>query len=120
MTQHKKILSFLRVMRYSFHDAPMVYTRGGCYGLYQILKEIFPSAKAYFDDKNEEHILTKIGDRYYDINGEYPFKHTEKSELIPLKEKDHEHWEAVASGQRLEVILAKYKRYCLRIKRDAI
>lgn len=118
MTQHKKILSLLKTIRYSFHDAPIVYTRGGCYGLYQILKEVFPSAQAYFDDKDEEHILTRIGDRYYDMNGEYPFKHTEKSELIPLKEKDHEFWKSVASGQRLEVMLAKYQRYCKRITED--
>lgn len=114
---HKSILNFLTVVRYSFHDAPLVYTRGGCYGLYQILKVVYPSAVAYFDDAEQEHILTKIEGRYYDINGEYQFRLTERKELKKLSVKDHEHWVTVASGQRLEVMLAKYHRYCEKLKK---
>lgn len=111
------IIRLLTAIRYSFHDAPIVYTRGGCYGLHLILKEIYPTAVAFFDDDSKEHILTLIGGRYYDINGEYPFTATTEKELIRLTKKENEHWRTVASGQRLEVILAKYHRYCERIKK---
>ena len=37
-----------------------------CYQLYLILKYIFPEAEAYY---NCDHVITKIKNVYYDING---------------------------------------------------
>lgn len=104
---HEKVLALARVVRKSFHDSS-VYQYGGCYGFFRILKHTFPHAQPYFDDKNENHILAKIGDRFYDIKGEQlPNK---DDEPIPLTIRDIERWEAIAAGQTLERIAAKYKR----------
>lgn len=54
------------LIRNSFPQASIVYTRGSCGQLYKILKEIFPNAKAFSDG---DHIITKVGNNFYDING---------------------------------------------------
>ena len=43
------------------------YTSGGCYAFYLKLKARFPEAEGYY---NMDHVITKIGDRYYDSTGE--------------------------------------------------
>lgn len=43
-----------------------MFTNGSCYKFYLILKEIYPDAVAYYDS---DHIITKIGSMYYDIEG---------------------------------------------------
>lgn len=106
--QHKKIYNFIRVIRESFPDASIIYQWGACYGFYLILKHNFPSAIAYFSDKDKDHILTKIGNRFYDITGEYDY---ETKEATKLKEKDHQIWISKAFGQRVEYILSKYNRH---------
>lgn len=42
------------------------YTQGECYTFYKILKNRFPSALPFYDCN---HVITKIGRRYYDITG---------------------------------------------------
>lgn len=42
---------------------------GSCYRLYLLLKEIFPGAEPYFDA--DYHVVTLIGNYFYDIDGEY-------------------------------------------------
>lgn len=44
-----------------------IYTKGSCYNLYVILKHVYPQAVAYGD---EDHIITEIDGKYYDITGE--------------------------------------------------
>ena len=62
-----RILSFIRTIRNSFGGADYVYTKGSCYQFYKILKQVFPEAKAYY---NINHVITKIGSKFYDITGE--------------------------------------------------
>jgi len=53
--------------------AEFIFTNGGCYRLYKILKTAFPEAiPCYFgyEDTLIEHVVTKIKGRYYDITGE--------------------------------------------------
>ena len=64
---HTKVESFISRLRDSFVGSQQVYTQGSCYHLYLILKEVFPEALPYYDG---DHVITKIGDRYYDITGE--------------------------------------------------
>lgn len=106
--QHKKIYAFIKVIRESFPDASIIYQWGACYGFYLILKHNFPSAIAYFSDKDKDHILTKIGDRFYDITGEYDY---ETKEVIKLTKTEHERWISKAFGQRVEYIFSKYSRH---------
>lgn len=106
-TKHKQVMAFIAVVRGSFHDSAIVYRYGGCFGLYQILRHIFPEAEAYFSDEKYDHILTKIGPRYYEIKGEEHVR--AKSPPVKLSKLDHEHWEVVSNGQRLELMLNKYR-----------
>ena len=62
-----KVESFIAKIRDSFIGSQQVYTEGSCYHFYLILKEVFSEAECYFD---EDHVVTKIGDKFYDITGE--------------------------------------------------
>ena len=58
---------FISTIRDSFTGSQQVYTEGSCYHFYLILKEVFPEAEIYFD---ENHVITKIENKFYDITGE--------------------------------------------------
>lgn len=64
---HENILGFIKTVRESFIGSETVYTCGSCYHFYLILKQVFPSAVAM---DNEDHVITEINGRYYDIYGE--------------------------------------------------
>ena len=110
---HQKIIDFIRTLRGSFHDSVLVYEFGGCYGLYQILKHLCPSARAYFAADND-HVVTKIQGTYYDIKGRY----FDEDIGAPLTKTEHEKWAVVSAGQRLDVMLAKYQRHCNRVAKQ--
>ena len=63
--------SFITRIALSFPHASQVYANGGCYQFHLILKEVFPSAEPYYIGSDEivEHVITKIGNYFYDING---------------------------------------------------
>ena len=58
---------FIATIRDSFIGSQQVYTEGSCYHFYLILKNVFPDAKAYYD---QDHIITEIEGKFYDITGE--------------------------------------------------
>ena len=66
MTKHEKTLKIIAEIRNSHSKMRNIFTKGSCYNLYSILKAIFPEAIAY---SNIDHIITRIDDIYYDING---------------------------------------------------
>lgn len=107
----KKIIGFIKTVQRSFHDSYIAYSFGGCYGFYEILKYIFPNAQPYFDKKEKNHIITKIGEDFYDINGLVD-THDKGIETIRLTEREKEYWENAAFGQRFEWMLAKYNSNC--------
>lgn len=76
---HQNILELIKAIRESFDESVAVYTQGSCYRFYEILKRVYPDAVAYYD---MDHIITKIGDKFYDINGEY----TDTKRFLPLKD----------------------------------
>lgn len=65
--KEQEVEKFIRTIRDSFIGSQQVYTEGSCYHFYLILKQVFPESKAYYD---ADHIITKIGDKFYDITGE--------------------------------------------------
>lgn len=106
--KHREILALIKAVRESFPDAAIVYRYGACYGLYRILKEVFPVAVA-FRDGDDSHIVTMIGDRFYDIKGEVLDYMIERwNGLKRLTKDEHDHWEGVVFGQRIEFMLKKY------------
>jgi len=60
-----------------------IYLNGGCYKFYEFLKTIYPKALPYLT-KEGDHIVTKIGQSFYDITGSVkgkfipPTKHEEE------------------------------------------
>lgn len=110
---HRRVLSFIRVVRCSFPDAAIIYTHGACYGFYQILKEVFPSAVAMMSS-DKGHIVTLIDGKLYDINGVLTTNsglHRDPDEVYKkLTKAEHEWWESVVAGQRVEHMIAKYNR----------
>lgn len=61
-----KVIALITSIRESFSGSEIVYTHGSCYRFYEILKCVFPTAEAY---TNGEHIISKIGGIFYNING---------------------------------------------------
>ena len=61
------ILNFIKTIRESFIGSEIVYTKGSCYNFFLIIKEVYPNAQCYY---NEDHVITKLDNKYYDITGE--------------------------------------------------
>ncbi|WP_104373495.1 hypothetical protein [Desulfocucumis palustris] len=59
----------------------MIYLNGGCYRFYKFLKSIFPKAEPYINPR-KDHVVTKIGDNFYDIRGKAD------GMFLPLLEQD--------------------------------
>jgi len=68
--KHSTILNFINTLRMSDKYIESIYTQGGCYQFYLVLKSIFPESIPFFNSK-KDHIVTKIDDIYYDIKGVY-------------------------------------------------
>lgn len=56
---------------------PLIFTHGGCWRFYKFLKLLFPAAVPYkviseptIRINRYDHIITKIGERYFDVTGE--------------------------------------------------
>ncbi len=113
---HQKVISFIKTVRESFPDSSIVYQYGACYGFYKILKSVFPNAVAYYDPRND-HVVTKIDKRFYDIVGEYTRVDLTPrgGELTKVGKDQHVIWESVAHDQKFEYMYAKYQRECKKI-----
>jgi len=62
-----EIETLITAIRNSFPESVKIYTEGNCYGFYKILKSVYKNAVAYY---NSDHVITRIGDKFYDITGE--------------------------------------------------
>lgn len=62
-------LDIIEAIRKSFIGSEQVYTNGSCIMFYKILKVLYPSARPYWNSETK-HMITKIGNKYYDISGE--------------------------------------------------
>lgn len=70
-------LMFIETLRNSDPYIQTIYTNGGCYAFYKVLKSIYPEAKPYIN-REKDHVVTVIDGASYDING-----HTE-GQYAPL------------------------------------
>lgn len=78
--------------------------RGTCFHVYRLLAEVFPGAEAYYD---QQHVITKIGERFYDITGEV----TPTPEYARMKDNPESYnrahlWEAGVVGSDVAEMLA--------------
>jgi hypothetical protein len=75
----------LKELRDSAEIQLNIFTQGSCFRLYRILKLIYPSAVAYWSDR-ESHCITKIGAHFYDIGGEINASHLQQEGYYPIPE----------------------------------
>lgn len=64
-----KIENFLKELKYSYSENEKIYMEGSCFKIYVILKTLFKDAEPYYSQL-DGHWVTKIEDKFYDINGE--------------------------------------------------
>ena len=87
----KEVNDFIDLLREGIPNAESLFLYGGCYKLYKILKFVFDDAVAYYDGN---HVITKIGDKFWDIRGEV--KPSERH--LPVDGKIYTHEELIESG----------------------
>lgn len=68
-------------------DPYLYYTSGHCYYYAKILQEFFPNSKMYY---NTKHIIIKIGDFFYDVQGIFPIY--EHNDYIEIEDAMHEEY----------------------------
>lgn len=68
----KYILNFIKTLRESFYNCEEVYTNGGCYQFYLILKSLFKNSTCWYSIY-EGHVYVEINGIFYDIKGEHHF-----------------------------------------------
>lgn len=62
-----------------------IFMQGGCYRFHLFLKNIFPVATPFIH-KDKDHIVSKIGNKFFDIKGIVE----NKNEYYPLKKSELE------------------------------
>lgn len=72
-----------------------IFMRGGCYQFYLFLKALFPVAMPYINNK-KDHVITRIGGRFYDITGE-----VDNSDYYPLSKQDKKKCEKWSFGKKM-------------------
>lgn len=63
-----QVEKFLARLKDSHPDMEILYTTGGCFHLYLILRIFWPHAIPWYDYR-EGHVYTEIDGCYYDIRG---------------------------------------------------
>lgn len=62
-----EVLAFLAVLREVHPDMARWGLRGGCFRVFLLLQQRFPTAEAWYDGN---HVITRVGIRFFDITGE--------------------------------------------------
>lgn len=88
-TNKQNILNFLKELRESSERIFIIFTKGSCFRLYNILKTFEPTAQPYWSDLCN-HAIVKINKVYYDIGGEVTQEYAENNNYYLILEKHRE------------------------------
>ena len=64
---HADVIMFLFLLRQLHPELEHQCLNGSCFRLYKLLELVFPGAEPWYD---HDHVITRIGGRFYDIRGE--------------------------------------------------
>ena len=108
--KEKHILAVIKRIRDSFTESVATYTCGRCYHFACILKEIFDGELYRTEDKN--HVITKIGEKFYDIYGDCEFRYYEEDQksYTKIKEDDVSLWDGNYHGVTVDMFMKKYRK----------
>lgn len=115
-----KYIKVLRLIKEISNSNPImkdIFLAGSCCNFFFILKSVFPEAKAFF---NIDHVITKIGDRYFDITGEIPNEEFIKKRYSPIDEFYPDKYKTDESVKAGEMYNPKGKDKYLRDKSNYI
>lgn len=79
-------LILVEAIRNSFYGSYEVYMNGSCHRLYDVLKAVYPDAIKY---GNEDHVITRIRDLFFDIRGVLPYDIFKEYEPMEDTKEDH-------------------------------
>lgn len=85
----RDIEGLIRIVRENCYDYER-FLNGQCYQFFKLMKTVFPTAEAWSDC---DHVITKIGNQFYDITGEValgdhlPIDSLEEKRYNGLKQK---------------------------------
>jgi len=67
MRKHEQVIQFIIKVQACFPGSIQHCTRGYCFEFSDLLINVFPEGQPWYD---EDHMITKIGDNFYDITGQ--------------------------------------------------
>lgn len=97
MQRTEMVDAFLQAMRESDFYIKFIYTEGGCFQLYKILKVLFPDAEPYMLG-NGTHVATMIGGKLWDIYGEVKDGDGDFCKMTEAQMQDAEKWSFAANN----------------------
>lgn len=59
--------AFISILRESHQSQVEIFTKGACLRMHILLRQAYPGAEPFY---NIDHVVTKIGGRFYDIHGD--------------------------------------------------
>lgn len=62
--------------------------QGGCLKFHLLLKLLFPNVTGYY---NSRHVITKVGEKFYDRKGEYDGAFGPLDKFLPLSQFGYDH-----------------------------
>lgn len=89
MADHHQVMHFLAELRAAVPDAVARFTQGGCFQLHLLLRALDDTAEPWYD---ADHVITRIGDRFYDITGPVPPGLHQPLSAEPRSHRDAFNW----------------------------
>lgn len=65
-----RVIALAQILQGAHPDMDKVFTQGACYQFYRVLKLVAPDAAPFYDPV-DGHVYVKVGEFFYDINGEH-------------------------------------------------
>lgn len=95
------VLQFIKALRSTDQYIGDIYTRGGCYQFFLLLKKLYPEAVPYINHK-KNHVATLINGKLYDICGVV---------------KNQSTWKRLTKRDEQKVMQWSFHKYnCIQIK----